>query len=1407
MLETPADIRVNTVNCVGVMGAGVALAFKNNYPEMYKDYQKACKDGKVIPGKLHIWKNLSGEWIINFPTKRHYKEPSRYEDIEDGLIALHDYILDKGKVRVALPALGCGHGGLDWERIKGMIKERLGDLEATFTVFEPLDSHLIGDAFRDKALQASEEKLVHQGVKIIKPSDNFFPLALKGRTASPMYIKGNDALLKQPILAFLSSLKPDEREIKAALKCLELVARPGLSIMVGYSPLLDRPIIRKALELGADIIVAFPEGFMNFNVRNDIKDVWDEHRIVVLTLSAPNQRWNPQTASKAKELSMAFANAVLITDCNSQWLSRFAERKEFHIPCFYINYDRSCAESLELSNLFNAKPIGEGAEIKASQVIPIFEALGLSDMKPQLPVKNPIKTTYNEKIDITSFVPASQINEKPTAYATTARPLPDENKVRGHIITQYPKRLIEVDLPIKKISEHSRREKSIRHGHISTLHILWARRPLAACRAVICAALWVDPADPRCPEKFRRDAAALMKRFFDPMGTECRDFNDPMVLRGALLDFIADFANWDNSTKKEYLETSRALTQSAHESLGGAPGTKPLVVDQFAGGGSIPLEALRVGADAFSSDLNPVAVLLNKVVLEYIPKYGQRLADEVRKWGEWIKQEAEKELAQFYPKDPDGATPIAYLWARTITCEGPGCGAQVPLMRSLWLAKKDSRSVTLRIVPKPEEKRVDFEIIEKVQVKDVSEGTVRRGSATCPCCGFTTPVVSVRKQLKARRGGAADARMFCVVTTKAAQQGRFYRLPSERDLEAVRKAAEELERRKREHKGELSLVPDEAAPPAGALSCRNAIYGLISWGDFFSPRQALALTIMGRLVIESGKISSSEKKSDFDIALQTCLALAIDRQADYLSSLTIWANSGEFIAHTFGRQAPPIVWEWPECQLLANGSGNWDGAIEWIALAIEALSYDFDTIGQVQQASAIANPLPDDASQCIFTDPPYYDAINYANISDFFYVWLKRILGNIHPSLFSGNLTDKINECVVNPIYDKDSTRYEKTMKQAMAEARRVLASNGICIVVFAHKSTSGWESQLQAMIDAGWTVTGSWPIDTERPGRINSQGTASLASSIHLVCRTRASGSESAIGDWREVLQELPVRIHEWMPRLAQEGVVGADAIFACLGPALEIFSRYSKVEKASGEQVTLKVYLEHVWAAVAKEALAMIFQGVDATGFEEDARLTAMWLWTLSAGANGNGNKDAKEESDDVEEDEEASGKSSKISGYILEYDTAQKIAQGLGAHLEQLSKLVEVKGDKARLLAVEERTIYLFGKEEIQAPKRGQKKEMKQLTFTSILGEAEEEAGGWSEMKAPPAGKTVLDRVHQAMILFAAGRSDALKRFLVEDGIGKDERFWRLAQAFSALYPAGTDEKRWVEGLMAKKKGLGF
>lgn len=1005
--------------------------------------------------------------------------------------------------------------------------------------------------------------------------------------------------------------------------------------------------------------------------------------------------------------------------------------------------------------------------------------------------------------------------------------------------TKYPKRLIEVDLPIKRISAHARREKSIRHGHISTLHIWWARRPLAACRAVICASLWPDPADPHCPKAFREAALRQMisfakatqsnkelaeicdslswKRFRLLTDGKLIDLNRPKdleKLRGYLLDFIADFAAWEASTNHYFLDTARALTQASHEALGGEKGTRPLVVDPFAGGGAIPLEALRVGADAFASDLNPVAVLLNKVVLEYIPKYGQKLADEVRKWGQWVKEQAEKELAEFYPDDANGSAPIAYLWARTIKCEGPGCGAEVPLMRSLWLAKKGSRSVAIKIIPNPRQKRVDFKIINEVKAKDVGEGTVRRGSATCPCCGYTTPVASVRVQMKARKGGAHDARLFAVVTTRSVEQGRFYRPATEADLAAVRKATEELEKRKASWRGELSLVPDEVIPLMSGVF--NApIYGLDRWGLLFSPRQLLSLTSLVRWCDVIARKTAIEHDAEFAEAVRSLMALAVDRQADFSSSLCGWWAGGQKIQHTFGRQALPMIWDFVEGNPWSDSTGSWDGAWGWGVKVCEHGAEANWAAGTAERSSATAHPLPDDSAAAFITDPPYYNAVPYADLSDFFYVWLKRTLNQTKSRLFNDPLAPKDQEICQMSGWDpvryakKDGPWFENQMGHAMSEGRRILQPNGIGIVVFAHKSTSGWEAQLQAMVNAGWIISGSWPIDTEMETRLRAMGSAALASSVHLVCRPRedAGGNLRAneIGDWRDVLAELPKRTREWMARLSSEGVVGADAIFACLGPALEIFSRYSRVEKASGEQVLLKEYLTYVWGAVAQEALAQIFKDADATGFEEDARLTAMWLWTLNAGAASLEQANEGDDSESTDEDEAETSSGSKSSGYVLEFDAARKIAQGLGAHLEQLTSVIEVKGDKARLLSVPERTRRLFGKDDDEAPKARRKKDKQMKLFS--LEEVEAEEGGWGKKSVPKLGDTVLDRVHQSMILFAAGRGEALKRFLVEDGAGQDQRFWKLANALSALYPQGTDEKRWVDGVLARKKGLGM
>ena len=316
----------------------------------------------------------------------------------------------------------------------------------------------------------------------------------------------------------------------------------------------------------------------------------------------------------------------------------------------------------------------------------------------------------------------------------------------------------------------------------------------------------------------------------------------------------------------------------------------------------------------------------------------------------------------------------------------------------------------------------------------------------------------------------------------------------------------------------------------------------------------------------------------------------------------------------------------------------------------------------------------------------------------------------------------------------------------------------------------------------------------------------AALASSVHLVCRPREGGDgtlRSHVGDWREVLEELPRRIHAWMPRLVSEGVVGADAIFACLGPALEVFSQFSRVEKANGETVTLKEYLEYVWAAVAREALSTVLHDGDSGSLEPDARLTVIWLWTLSGGATAvDGDTDLDPEDTDDDEGDAAYAQ----TAYVLEFDAARKIAQGLGASLEALTHVIVVKGDKARLLGVAERASHLFGRESTLPTKRTPKAKKKQISLFAEIDEAAIEQG-WGDIGAPKAGTTTLDRVHQAMLLFASGRGEALKRFLVEEGAGRQGQFWKLAQSFSALYPAGSDEKRWVDGVLARKKGLGF
>jgi adenine-specific DNA methylase len=643
-----------------------------------------------------------------------------------------------------------------------------------------------------------------------------------------------------------------------------------------------------------------------------------------------------------------------------------------------------------------------------------------------------------------------------------------------------------------------------------------------------------------------------------------------------------------------------------------------------------------------------------------------------------------------------------------------------------------------------------------------------------------------------------------------------FRAPEDVDLKANRAAVKLLERMPATEAG-VSAVPDERIPPerpspnARGLSAVTRA-GMKSFGDLYTPRQALVLATLAKAVRDVTEELRASGSDQADL-LNVLLAAAVSKRADFGSSLCSWRLGASCVRGTFARQALANTWDFGEMYPFAGSAGDWTEACAFIDKFLTHLVESRLSTGSVITASATCHPLPDDAVEALVTDPPYYDSVPYADLSDFFYVWLRRSLTgrNALPEPSS----PKDGEIIWNPTRrvgdrPKDKQFYEEQMTAAFREARRVTKPDGIAVVVFAHKSTAGWEAVLEALVKAGWIATGSWPLDTERAGRTNAVGTASLGSSVHIVCRPReyADGAlaESEVGAWREVLEELPRRIHDWMPRLAREGIVGADAIFACLGPALEVFSRYARVEKANGDAVGLREYLEQVWAAVSREALSMIFSAADASGLEADARITAMWLWTLvSPAAPEASGQTANEEDEEDDEDTDAEPDDATPSGFILDFDTARKIAQGLGARLDELETVVQIHRDKARLLPVAERAKYVFGRA-AGAPSTKKAGKKKQMSLFADLEEAAE-AQSWGEAGAPKAGATTLDRVHQAMLLFGSGRGEALKRFLVEEGVGKQSQFWKLAQSLSALYPSGSDEKRWVDGVLARKKGLGF
>lgn len=743
--------------------------------------------------------------------------------------------------------------------------------------------------------------------------------------------------------------------------------------------------------------------------------------------------------------------------------------------------------------------------------------------------------------------------------------------------TWYKPKLIEVGLPLEDINRESAREKSIRHGHPSTLHIWWARRPLAACRAVLFAQLVDDPS--AHPDEFPTE-------------------EEQKAERDRLHGIISRLVAWEN------IHDEKLLKEAHEEILKSTGGNPPPILDPFAGGGSIPLEAQRLSLEAHASDLNPVAVLINKALIEIPPKWAGTkptfpgaaeermswpratgLAEDIRRYGQWMRDEAEKRIGHMYPKvNVQGVdcTVIAWIWARTVTCPNPTCGGTMPLVKSFWLGKKKGKE--RYVVPTPEGKHVRFEIGGPDGVPH--EGTVSRTGAVCLICKTPVPLSYLRDEGKAKRMG-----MQLIAIAAEGPRQRYYVAPDEQhEMTAFTSRPDDVP------EGELSTHPQYMAAPR---------YGMTDTSELFTNRQLTALATFSDLVSEVRETAIRDgAETGYADAIATYLAFAVDRLADYSSKISTWMPDpkNEGVRNTFARQALPMSWDFAEANVFSESSGNIKNHAYGISRVIDALPAN--VCGESSQANAITRSV---AGLLCSTDPPYYDNVPYADLSDFFYSWLRRSLRNIYPELLGTMLSPKSDELVADYQRHGGKDTAQKFFEDGFTDVFHRICEdtpkNFPITVFYAFKqaesasdgtqASTGWETLLEGMIKSGWTVTGTWPIRTERQGRARDIGANALASSIVLACRPRPA--DAGFTDRRGLIQALRHEFPEALRKLEQGKVAPVDLRQAAIGPGMAVFSRYARVNEPDGSPMRVRAALSLI-NQVVEEKLAQISGEVSA-------------------------------------------------------------------------------------------------------------------------------------------------------------------------------------------------------------------
>ena len=847
--------------------------------------------------------------------------------------------------------------------------------------------------------------------------------------------------------------------------------------------------------------------------------------------------------------------------------------------------------------------------------------------------------------------------------------------------------LIETLLPLRELSAEARREKAIRHGHISTLHVWWARRPLVTARAAVLGALLTDEAE-------------VDERF------------------------IANLCQWEvhdgDPSGRYLLEQARTLIR---QRFGDTP---PRVLDSFAGGGSIPLEALRLGAEAYAVEYNPVAYLILKATIEYPMRYGHALVQEVKRWGEWVLQQAKQQLAAFYPA-AHGETPIAYIWSRTIRCPNPSCGAEIPLFRQLWLARKDNKKVALKPLPNRAAKRVEFAIAEGKQIDfDPAQGTVTRGNAVCLICHTSVQDDYVKAEAQAGRMGH---RLVAVVTTQGKGKGRNYRIATDQDRAAFQKAEAALHNLTQTPSPwafGLSWIPDEPMDQKNPNIVSGRGYGFRQWGQLFNPRQLLALCTFGKWVREAHRrILQETNDPDFAKAVATYLALAVDFMANRNSSACFWNAQREDFYQVFATHALKMAWDYAESQPFSGSSGSWESALD---MQVRYLSREsrIPQAGSIHLGSAAALPFPDKHFDAVVIDPPYADNVPYADLADFFYVWLRRVVGDLYPEAFQTLLTPKEEEAVVNPARFGGKKQgeqiahkhYQRLMQKSFEEIYRVLKPDGMAVVMFTHRSTEAWESLIQSLLDAGLYPTASFPVHTEMEASTHQRGKGAIQSTILMACRRRPE--QASVGWYGQVQAELRRVIPERLEEFWRAGIRGADFFISSIGSAVGVFGRYRKVMRPDGREVTVGDLLEEARGIVSAFALEQL----GLARLDEPTR-----FYVLYRAAYG---------------------------GEELSFDEANKLAKSVGAELDALGaqyRLVERRGDRVQVPAYAKRL-------QNEAYRRALQRSVEDGTLARL---------------------PEIDRLHLALYLWRRGEQEGLSALLGHVGVlEEDHPLWRTAQA---------------------------